>query len=101
MCSCGHHYDHDADEVFISWGRETARKYPREKMEAILAALDSGEYGNVLRAKGIVDGGSEWLEFDLVPGEWEVRAGSPDVTGKICVIGAELNEAALAKLFEL
>ena len=100
VCSCGHHHhDHDADEVFTSWGRETAHKYSREALEQALAALDSGKYGAILRAKGIVDGGDGWFEFDMVPGEHEVRACGPDVTGKLCVIGAGLDEAALGELF--
>lgn len=102
VCSCGHHHhDHDADEVFVSWGRETARRYTREELDAALEALDSGKYGAVLRAKGIVDGGSGWFEFDMVPGEHEVRTGSPDVTGKLCVIGSGLDEHGLAELFGL
>ncbi len=100
VCSCGHHHhDHDADEVFTSWGRETAHKYNREALEQALAALDSGKYGAILRAKGIVDGGDGWFEFDMVPGEHEVRACGPDVTGKLCVIGSGLDEAALGELF--
>ena len=102
VCSCGHHHhDHDADEVFVSWGRETARHYTKEELEAALTALDTGKYGSVLRAKGIVDGGSTWYEFDMVPGEHEVRTGSPDVTGKLCVIGSGLDEQGLAELFGL
>ena len=101
VCSCGHHHDHDADEVFTSWGHETAHKYSREALEAALAALDSGEYGAVLRAKGIVDGGSGWFEFDMVPGEHEIRTCGPDVTGKVCVIGSDLKEDAIARLFEI
>ena len=100
VCSCGHHHhDHDADEVFTSWGRETAHKYSREALEQALAALDSGKYGAILRAKGIVDGGDGWFEFDMVPGEHEVRACGPDITGKLCVIGSGLDEAALGELF--
>ena len=101
VCSCGHHHDHDADEVFTSWGHETAHKYSREALGAALAALDSGEYGAVLRAKGIVDGGSGWFEFDMVPGEHEIRPCGPDVTGKVCVIGSDLKEDAIARLFEI
>ena len=99
VCSCGHHHDHDADEVFTSWGRETAHKYTREALEDALAKLDSGEYGQILRAKGIVDGGSGWLEFDMVPGEHEIRPSTPDVTGKLCVIGSNLDEGKIAALF--
>ena len=103
VCSCGHHHhDHDADEVFTSWGRETAHKYSRGALEQALAALDGGEYGMILRAKGIVDGGADgWLEFDMVPGEHEVRASTPDVTGKLCVIGSQLKEAEIAALFHV
>ena len=101
VCSCGHHHDHDADEGFVSWGRETARHYTKEELDAALTALDSGKYGAVLRAKGIVDGGSTWYEFDMVPGEHEIRTGSPDVTGKLCVIGSGLDEHGLAELFGL
>ena len=100
VCSCGHHHhDHDADEVFTSWGRETARRFTREDLENALTALDSGEYGQILRAKGIVDGGNTWYEFDMVPGEHEIRQTTPDVTGKLCVIGSELKEDAVAQLF--
>ena len=102
VCSCGHHHhDHDADEVFVSWGRETARRYTKEELETALTALDTGKYGSVLRAKGIVDGGNTWYEFDMVPGEHEIRTGSPDVTGKLCVIGSGLDEHGLAELFGL
>lgn len=102
VCSCGHHHhDHDADEVFTSWGRETAHKFSREALEEALTKLDSGDYGMILRAKGIVDGGAGWLEFDMVPGEHEIRPSTPDVTGKLCVIGSKLNEAAIAELFGL
>lgn len=103
VCSCGHHHhDHDADEVFTSWGRETAHKFSRAVLEEALTKLDGGEYGMILRAKGIVDGGEEgWLEFDMVPGEHEIRPSTPDVTGKLCVIGSKLKEADLAALFGL
>ena len=92
-CCCGHHHhhhDHDADEVFTSWGHETAHKYSHDELESILTTLDSGEYGAVLRAKGIVDGGDTWYEFDMVPGEHEIRTCGPDVTGKVCVIGSDV-----------
>ena len=103
VCSCGHHHhDHDADEVFTSWGRETAHKFSRAALDEALTKLDGGDYGMILRAKGIVDGGAEgWLEFDMVPGEHEIRPSTPDVTGKLCVIGSKLNEAAIAELFGL
>ena len=99
VCSCGHHHDHDADEIFTSWGKETAHKYTREALENALHALDSGEYGMILRAKGIVDGGDTWYEFDMVPGEHEIRPCSADVTGKLCVIGSHLKEHNIAELF--
>ena len=101
-CCCGHHHhhhDHDADEVFTSWGHETAHKYSRDELESILTTLDSGEYGAVLRAKGIVDGGDTWYEFDMVPGEHEIRTCGPDVTGKVCVIGSQLKEHEVEELF--
>ena len=109
-CTCGchdhdhehhhHHHDHDADEVFTSWGVETARKFDKETVEKALHALDSGKYGMILRAKGIlpaVDG--SWIYFDYVPEETNVRLGSPDITGKLCVIGSKLDEQAIAQLF--
>ena len=100
VCSCGHHHhDHDADEVFTSWGRETAHKFSREALDEALTKLDSGDYGMILRAKGIVDGGEGWLEFDMVPGEHEIRPSTPDVTGKLCVIGSQLKEPEIAALF--
>ncbi len=104
-CCCGHdhehHHDHHhADEVFTSWGVETPRKFALADIEKALSALDSGEYGMILRAKGIIpctDGG--WIHFDYVPGEQNVRMGSADVTGKLCVIGAKISEDAIAQLF--
>lgn len=101
-CCCGHHHhhhDHDADEVFTSWGHETAHKYSHDELESILTTLDSGEYGAVLRAKGIVDGGDTWYEFDMVPGEHEIRTCGPDVTGKVCVIGSQLKGHEVEELF--
>ncbi len=108
-CGCGHHHDHDhhhhhhADEVFTSWGAETPRKYTDEEIQNILEALlDEKKYGVVLRSKGIVpeqDGG--WIHFDYVPGESDVRRGGAQVTGRICVIGSQLNEDALKELFFL
>ena len=101
-CCCGHHHhhhDHDADEVFTSWGHETAHKYSHDELESILTTLDSGEYGAVLRAKGIVDGGDTWYEFDMVPGEHEIRTCGPEVTGKVCVIGSQLKEHEVEELF--
>ena len=105
---CGHdhhHHDHEghhhADEVFTSWGRETIHTYTKEQISDILKQLESGDnYGNVLRAKGMVAGADgEWIYFDMVPGEHEVRTGAPEYTGRICVIGAELKEDKLAELF--
>ena len=100
-CCCGHHHhDHHADEVFTSWGVETARKFTKAEVEHALTELDTGNYGMILRSKGIVDGGADgWLEFDYVPGEWEVRSRSADVSGKLVVIGSKLNETAIAQLF--
>ncbi len=109
VCSCGHHHHHhhghDADEVFTSWGRETAHKYSREELEEILKKLsveEDNEFGIILRAKGIIpDKDNNWLEFDLVPGEYEIREGSADYTGKLCVIGSQLKEDKVAELFGL
>ncbi len=100
-CSC-HHHHHHADEVFTSWGRETPKTFTQMEIQRILTALDSGEYGKILRAKGIVGGeGGAWIEFDYVPEEHDIRAGHPDYTGRLCVIGAELDEHKLAELFGL
>ena len=100
-CSCGHdHHHHHADEVFTSWGRETHVKFDRAAIENALKELDSGKFGMVLRAKGIVpctDG--SWLHFDMVPEEIDIRTGSADIHGKLCVIGAKLDEAGVAALF--
>ena len=106
-CTCGchdhdHHHDHHADEVFTSWGKETAKKFADADMEQILKTLadNADEYGVILRAKGIVpntDG--EWIHFDLTPGEYEIRKGAADYTGKLCVIGSNLKEDKLAELF--
>ena len=101
-CSCHHHHHHHADEVFTSWGKETPKVFARADIERILTALDSGEYGRILRAKGIVSGeNGAWIEFDFVPEEHQVRPGHPDYTGRLCVIGAELKEDKLAQLFGL
>ncbi len=105
----GHHHHHDheghhhADEVFTSWGRETIHTYTKEQISDILRTLEEDHsYGNVLRAKAMVAGADgEWIYFDMVPGEHEVRAGAPEYTGRICVIGAELAEEKLAELFGL
>ncbi len=100
-CSC-HHHHHHADEVFTSWGKETPKPFTQADIARILTALDSGEYGKILRAKGIVNGeNGAWIEFDYVPEEHDVRAGHPDYTGRLCVIGAELKEDKLAELFGL
>jgi len=109
-CGChGHHHDHEhhhdhhhhhADEVFTSWGKETPTVYSKEKIEELLAALESGEYGMVLRAKGMVPAGDgTWIYFDYVPGESDIRAGKAQVTGKLCVIGSNLKEDKLEELF--
>ena len=101
-CGCHDHEHHHADEVFTSWGRETAHPYEKQELAAALQALDTGDYGQVLRAKGIVAGtDGKWLHFDYVPGEVEVRTGAAGVTGRLCVIGAELKENALTSLFHL
>ncbi|MBQ6396641.1 MAG: GTP-binding protein, partial [Oscillospiraceae bacterium] len=113
VCACGHHHDddddehehhhhhHHADEIFTSWGRETARKFSEDEIRAVLAQLgDEAKYGMVLRAKGIVDAtDGEWIYFDYVPGEIDVRRGSPAVTGRFCVIGSKMNGDALKELF--
>ncbi len=103
-CCCGHDHDHEhhhhADEVFTSWGVETAKKFTQEEIAAVLKKLDSREYGFVLRAKGIVasqDG--SWIHFDYVPGEQDIRTGSAAITGKLCVIGSDLDENDIAVLF--
>ena len=107
-CECGchdhdhehHHHHHHADEVFTSWGKETPNKYSAEQIQSILAQLDGGEFGAILRAKGMVpseDG--TWIYFDYVPGEQDVRKGKPEVTGKLCVIGSKLAEDKIAELF--
>ena len=112
-CTCGchdhehdhdheHHHHHHADEVFTSWGTETPRKYTDDEIRTALDALiNEHRYGVVLRAKGIVDGGDTWYEFDMVPGEHEIRACGPDVTGKLCVIGSDLKEHEIAALFHV
>ena len=116
-CTCGtcrdghghnhaehHHHSHEghhhADEVFTSWGMESPRKFTEAEVAFCLTALDSGDYGAVLRAKGIVPAADgTWLHFDYVPGEQDIRTGAADYTGRLCVIGAQLNEAALKTLF--
>ena len=99
-CCChDHHHHHHADEVFTSWGVETPKTFTAQGIEHILEELDSGEYGKILRAKGIVNGEGGWLEFDYVPEEHDVRTGHADYTGRLCVIGAELKEDALKTLF--
>ena len=102
-CGCGHDHHHDADEVFTSWGRETPHKYTREDVESILKTLcDTEDYGVILRAKGMVpaeDG--TWIYFDMVPGEYEVRGGEPDYTGRLCVIGTDIDEKGLEQLFHI
>ncbi len=103
-CTCGchdhdHHHHHHADDVFTTFGVETAKKFTKEELEAALAKLSDEEYGSVLRAKGIVAGDGVWYHFDFVPEEYEVRTGSADVTGRMCVIGAKLEEEKIKALF--
>lgn len=103
-CGCGHdhhHGHHHADEVFTSWGRETVKSFSREEIEQILNTLSTDEsYGMILRAKGMVSGeNGEWIYFDMVPGETDIRTGFPDYTGRLCVIGSKIDEAKLAELF--
>ena len=102
-CGCGHDHHHHADEVFTSWGKETAHKYTEEELDYILKALsETDAYGTILRSKGIIamtDG--SWKQFDLVPEEYEVREGQPDYTGRLCVIGTDIKEEELMKLFHL
>lgn len=104
-CACHHHHHHhghDADEVFVSWGAETPRKFTEDELRHILAQLESGEYGTVLRSKGLVDAADgQWLYFDYVPGEPDIRRGAPGVTGRICVIGSQLKEDKLQVLFNV
>lgn len=103
-CGCHHHHDHEghhhADDVFTSWGIETAKQFDAQTVESCLRELDTGKYGTVLRAKGILPAADgSWLNFDYVPGEINVRTGAADVTGKLCVIGAKLDRKAIAALF--
>ena len=95
----GEHHHHHADEVFSSWGRETAKVFSEEKLTKILSSFEVGEYGQILRAKGIVDGGEHWLYFDYVPGEIDIRKGAAAATGRLCVIGCKLDEHKLEELF--
>ena len=105
-CTCGchdhdHHHDHHADEVFTSWGKETPHKFTREKIEEVLKTLcETDDYGDILRAKGMVeDVNGSWIYFDMVPGEYELRDGEPDYTGRLCVIGCHIDEHRLEELF--
>jgi len=106
-CCCGHdhehghHHHHHADDVFTSWGKQTHHKFDKEVLEKVLNKLaNTSDYGTILRAKGIVNTqDNKWLQFDLVPGEYEIREGSPDYTGKLCVIGTKLEEKQLEELF--
>ncbi len=110
-CGCGHHHEngehhhehHHADEVFTSWGKETPHKYTKEKLADVLKTLcETDDFGVILRAKGMVEAvNGTWIYFDMVPGEYELREGEPDYTGRLCVIGTELKEQELEKLFEL
>ena len=107
VCSCGHHHDHEghhhADDVFTSWGKETPHKYTKAEIENILKTfVDTEDYGNILRAKGMVENAEGgWIYFDMVPGEYELREGEPDYTGRLCVIGCDLKEEEIEKLFLL
>ena len=103
-CTCGchdHHHHHHADEVFTSWGRETPHKFTREKIEDVLKTLcETDDYGTILRAKGMVeDENGSWIYFDMIPGEYELRDGEPDYTGRLCVIGTDIDEHRLEELF--
>ena len=105
-CTCGchdheHHHHHHADEVFTSWGKETPRKFTKEKIEDVLKTLcETDDYGTILRAKGMVeDENGTWIYFDMVPGEYELRDGEPDYTGRLCVIGCNIDEHRLEELF--
>ena len=99
-CGCHDHHHHHADEVFTSWGVETAKKFDRKQVELALQQLDSGLYGMVLRAKGILMGvDGQWIHFDYVPEEYNVRTGCADITGKLCVIGSKLDEKGIRQLF--
>ena len=108
-CGCGHHHEHEehehhhADEVFTSWGKETPHKYTKEKLTDVLKTLcETDDFGVILRAKGMVEAvNGTWIYFDMLPGEYELREGEPDYTGRLCVIGTELKEQELEKLFEL
>ena len=106
-CGCGHHHEHGehhhADEVFTSWGKETPHKYTKEKLTDVLKTLcETDDFGVILRAKGMVEAvNGTWIYFDMVPGEYELREGEPDYTGRLCVIGTGLREQELEKLFEL
>ncbi|MBO5105750.1 MAG: GTP-binding protein, partial [Clostridia bacterium] len=100
-CNCGCHDHHHADEVFTSWGKETSLTFTTQQIKAILTAMDEGEYGSVLRAKGYVKGEDGWIYFDYVPSQADIRSGSAAVIGRVCVIGADINEAALNNLFSL
>ena len=105
-CTCGchdheHHHHHHADEVFTSWGNETPHKFTKEKIEDVLKTLcETDDYGTILRAKGMVeDENGTWIYFDMVPGEYELRDGEPDYTGRLCVIGCNIDEHRLEELF--
>ena len=100
-CNCGCHGHHHADDVFTSWGKEITNTFKKEQVEAILSSIDDGEYGSVLRAKGYLKGDGEWIYFDYVPGQADIRSGAPAVIGRVCVIGADIDENALEALFSL
>ena len=103
-CTCGchdHHHHHHADEIFTSWGKETPHKFTKEQIEEVLKTLcETDDYGEILRAKGMVaDVNGSWIYFDMVPGEYEIREGEPDYTGRLCVIGTHIDEHRLEELF--
>ncbi len=98
-CCCGHDHDHHADEVFTSWGVETPKKFTEDEIRRVLSAFDEHACGMVLRAKGIVNADGQWIHFDYVPGEADIRRGAAGVTGRLCVIGADLDEHRVAELF--
>lgn len=102
-CCCHHHHEHDADEVFASWGKETVVSYSKEELESILTALSSEEYGIILRSKGVVKAtdSDSWYYFDYVSGDFDIKLGAPDIIGKLCVIGSNINKEKIENLFNV
>ncbi|MBO5889598.1 MAG: GTP-binding protein [Clostridia bacterium] len=102
-CCCHHHHEHDADEVFASWGKETVVSYSKEELESILTALSSEEYGIILRSKGVVKAtdSDSWYYFDYVSGDFDIKLGTPDIIGKLCVIGSNINKEKIENLFNV